>query len=342
MIFDDHDVHDDWNISEAWVAEMRAKPWWEERIVGASCRTGSTSTSATSRPSASTTTTMLDAVRAAPTTARRLAARVRPARRPRDRGQPLELLPRLRRRAARRPRLPRGPRARRGPPRDGRRRRVGVDLRAARGRPRPPLVATSLPLLLAPGLHHLEAWNEAVCDGAWGGSAARAGRAACAGPRPRALGGVRRVLRAADDAPARGRRGPRAGRRRRRSSCCRATSTTPTSPRSASGREASQRRLAGGLLAAPQPARRARAARDPLGGSRPVTPSAARSRGPPACPTRTCGGAWSKARSSTTRSRPWSSTAGRGPHGRADAPGRRRGRQRHAAQLERAFSHPLA
>ena len=35
MIFDDHDVHDDWNISETWVAQMRAKPWWEERVVGA-------------------------------------------------------------------------------------------------------------------------------------------------------------------------------------------------------------------------------------------------------------------------------------------------------------------
>src|SRR3712207_9469004 len=35
MIFDDHDVHDDWNTSEAWVRQMRSKPWWEERIVGA-------------------------------------------------------------------------------------------------------------------------------------------------------------------------------------------------------------------------------------------------------------------------------------------------------------------
>ena len=35
MIFDDHDVHDDWNISDAWVEEMRAAAWWEERIVGA-------------------------------------------------------------------------------------------------------------------------------------------------------------------------------------------------------------------------------------------------------------------------------------------------------------------
>ena len=35
MIFDDHDVRDDWNISESWVAEMRSLPWWEERITGA-------------------------------------------------------------------------------------------------------------------------------------------------------------------------------------------------------------------------------------------------------------------------------------------------------------------
>ena len=34
MIFDDH-VHDDWNTSETWLEEMRSKPWWEERIVGA-------------------------------------------------------------------------------------------------------------------------------------------------------------------------------------------------------------------------------------------------------------------------------------------------------------------
>jgi hypothetical protein len=33
MIFDDHDVIDDWNTSEAWQREMRATPWWHERIV---------------------------------------------------------------------------------------------------------------------------------------------------------------------------------------------------------------------------------------------------------------------------------------------------------------------
>ncbi|MFI6524498.1 alkaline phosphatase D family protein [Streptomyces uncialis] len=33
MIFDDHDVIDDWNTSESWLAEMRATPWWNERIL---------------------------------------------------------------------------------------------------------------------------------------------------------------------------------------------------------------------------------------------------------------------------------------------------------------------
>ncbi|HEX5302917.1 MAG TPA: alkaline phosphatase D family protein [Streptosporangiaceae bacterium] len=32
MIFDDHDVHDDWNTSAAWRREYAAKPWWPERI----------------------------------------------------------------------------------------------------------------------------------------------------------------------------------------------------------------------------------------------------------------------------------------------------------------------
>jgi hypothetical protein len=32
MIFDDHDVRDDWNTSAAWRAQMAAKPWWRARI----------------------------------------------------------------------------------------------------------------------------------------------------------------------------------------------------------------------------------------------------------------------------------------------------------------------
>ncbi|MBE7188030.1 alkaline phosphatase D family protein [Jatrophihabitans endophyticus] len=34
MIFDDHDVRDDWNTSHAWRVEMQRTDWWQERIVG--------------------------------------------------------------------------------------------------------------------------------------------------------------------------------------------------------------------------------------------------------------------------------------------------------------------
>ena len=50
MIFDDHEVGDDWNISEAWVEEMRQHPPGTTRSSAATPRTGSTSTSATSPP----------------------------------------------------------------------------------------------------------------------------------------------------------------------------------------------------------------------------------------------------------------------------------------------------
>ena len=32
MIFDDHDVRDDWNTSEPWRRQMQATDWWQERI----------------------------------------------------------------------------------------------------------------------------------------------------------------------------------------------------------------------------------------------------------------------------------------------------------------------
>jgi phosphodiesterase/alkaline phosphatase D-like protein len=34
MIFDDHDIIDDWNISQRWLDDIRATDWWAERIVG--------------------------------------------------------------------------------------------------------------------------------------------------------------------------------------------------------------------------------------------------------------------------------------------------------------------
>jgi hypothetical protein len=35
------------------------------------------------------------------------------------------------------------------------------------------LIGTTVPYLLSPGFHHLEAWNERLCDGAWGGLIAK-------------------------------------------------------------------------------------------------------------------------------------------------------------------------
>jgi len=34
MIFDDHDVRDDWNTSHSWRADMKQTDWWQERIIG--------------------------------------------------------------------------------------------------------------------------------------------------------------------------------------------------------------------------------------------------------------------------------------------------------------------
>jgi hypothetical protein len=34
MIFDDHDIADDWNTSAQWRADMKQTSWWQERVVG--------------------------------------------------------------------------------------------------------------------------------------------------------------------------------------------------------------------------------------------------------------------------------------------------------------------
>ena len=34
MVWDDHDMSDDWNISRSWHEEMDRKDWWHERAVG--------------------------------------------------------------------------------------------------------------------------------------------------------------------------------------------------------------------------------------------------------------------------------------------------------------------
>ena len=67
------------------------------------------------------------------------------------------------------------------------------------------LVGTSLPLLMAPELHHVEAFGEALAQGAWGRLGSTRRRGLPSERRPRALGGV----------PGRLRPGRPDGRRRR-------------------------------------------------------------------------------------------------------------------------------
>jgi hypothetical protein len=174
MIWDDHDVHDDWNTSRTWLETMRAKPWWEERIAGAIAtywiyqHLGNLSPSELAGD--------------------RLWQRVRE----RDDAGGL-----MRDFALRADRETAGTRW--SFFRDlGRTRLVMMDSRA--GRVLTPdrrsmvddhewrwivehahgafdhlLLGTTLPVFLSRSMHHMEAWNEAVCEGAWGPLAASLG-----------------------------------------------------------------------------------------------------------------------------------------------------------------------
>ena len=174
MIFDDHDVHDDWNTSKTWVGEMRAQGWWDERICGGFMSYWLYQHLGNLSPRELAELDLYDRVREA------------------DDGGDI-----LRDYAFKADREVEG--SRWSYCRDiGNARLVMVDSRA--GRVLDPgarsmvdedewqwieehatgdcdhlLIGTSLPLLLAPGMHYLEAWNEAVCDGAWGKPAALAG-----------------------------------------------------------------------------------------------------------------------------------------------------------------------
>jgi hypothetical protein len=174
MIFDDHDVHDDWNTSSAWVEEMRAKPWWEERIESALASYWIYQHLGNLSPQALAEDQLLREVKEA-----------------RDAG------PVLRDFAKRADHSNEG--SRWSFCRDlGRVRLCMFDSREGRTLDRRPrtivddkewewitahadgdfdhyIFADTLPFLLVPALHHVEAWNEAVCAGAWGRRAGRLG-----------------------------------------------------------------------------------------------------------------------------------------------------------------------
>ena len=174
MIFDDHDVHDDWNISEAWLEKMRKHEWWNEHIKGALASYWVYQHLGNLAPESHQEDALLKRVKEADDAEDLLEAFA--FRADRDTGG-----------------------SRWSYCRDlGNTRLVVVDSRAGRvleegkrsmldpeewawveehatGGFDHLLVATSLPWLLGRGMHYAEAWSEAVAGGAWGPLAAPAG-----------------------------------------------------------------------------------------------------------------------------------------------------------------------
>jgi hypothetical protein len=174
MIFDDHDVHDDWNTSEAWVRKMRSKPWWEERIVGAFMSYWIYQHLGNLSPQELEEDDLLRRVREAKDATRTLREFAHKADREvagtrwsfhRDFGNVRLIM--MDSRAGRV--LDEDKRSMLDPEEW-----AWIEEKAT-GDFDHLLFGTSLPVLLSPGLHHLEAWNEAVCGGAWGRHAARLG-----------------------------------------------------------------------------------------------------------------------------------------------------------------------
>jgi hypothetical protein len=171
MIFDDHDVHDDWNTSIEWVREIRQKPWWNERIVGGFMSYWLYQHLGNLSPRD------LDE--------NELWQRVRHCHTPEE-----DAGPALREFAFKADRQNDGTRW--SYCRDiARTRLVVMDSRAGRVLDDPPrrmvddeewdwiaehtrgdfnhlILATTLPVLLPPALHYMEAWDEAIAEGAWG------------------------------------------------------------------------------------------------------------------------------------------------------------------------------
>ncbi len=227
MIFDDHDVHDDWNTSTTWLREIRAQPWWQARIEGALMSYWCYQHLGNLSPEDLARDELYAAVRAAGTTAARWCATSPAAPTPR-------------------PTAPSGATAATSAGCGC----VVIDSRASRvlepGRrsmldeaewrwveETAAAIATTCCWArrcrgcMEPGMHQLEAWNEAVAEGAWG---RRAGRLAegCArrwtsstGRRSTARFAAWRRTSAPSPAAS-------AGPRPRRSSRCRVTCITPT------------------------------------------------------------------------------------------------------------------
>jgi hypothetical protein len=174
MIFDDHDVHDDWNTSQTWVTDIRAQGWWDERIVGGFMAYWLYQHLGNLSPEELDDLDLYDRVRESDDAGEILRDYMFKADREvegtrwsycRDIGNARLVMVDSRAGRVLDP---------------GERSMVDEDEwrwieEHARGDCDHLLIGSSLPLLMAPGMHYLEAWNEAVCDGAWGTAAAVVG-----------------------------------------------------------------------------------------------------------------------------------------------------------------------
>ncbi len=176
MIWDDHDVHDDWNTSDVWLAEMRRKPWWEKRITAGVMSYWVYQHIGNLEPHHLDDDEMFDRVvncdgDAGPMLrewSHTVAHEVEGARWSYKRdlcGARLVMMD-----------------SRGGRVLDPEKRAMVdpdewrfIETCATEGGYNHLLLGTSLPWLMAPAMHWLEAWNEAVCGGAWGPLAARVG-----------------------------------------------------------------------------------------------------------------------------------------------------------------------
>ena len=185
MIFDDHDIRDDWNTSLEWRREMESTSWWHGRIVAGLASYWVYQHLGNLSPAEREQDEVYAVVRAH-------------AGAEHEDGSEHDLGPLLDAFAARVDQQPETYRWSYTRDFDTQARLVVVDSRAARqldpddramldadeaswldqhlrGDVDHLLIGTSLPFLLARGLHHLEAFSEALADGAWGERGGRLG-----------------------------------------------------------------------------------------------------------------------------------------------------------------------
>ena len=170
MVFDDHDVHDDWNTSAAWRADMREKPWWPSRIEGGLMTYWIYQHLGNLAPDALADDELWARLRQVEDGEDLLRAYARKADAEADGGKGVRWSYRRDYGDVRLLVLD----SRGGRVLDSGDRSM-VDAREwewivaqTRDCASHLLLASSLPVLLPPAVHGLEAWNEAVCDGAWG------------------------------------------------------------------------------------------------------------------------------------------------------------------------------